>query len=776
MTRSTTRIVPLVVAVVTAGVVLRVIAGIDHEPELPTGALAYRATVGVPMSFRVDPADEGIVVALYLDAGRAGRPLRYTATLTVTDHDGGERWRGRAVIDAPPGAVGDGVRPLTAPRLLRVPDLDLRDVGRLTVVVEPSDDARAGAPVAIRVSRRALRPLTWRDREPANDVRTRAGGDLASVFGWAYLSDPELAVLHEEPTVRRAASVDPGLRALVTRVTSAAPGLPVPTVDDAGELIGPGSGAAWTVRGPGRIDLRVVGSGEIQLRTVDHLGAVTDEPITVTDGFDRGFAVAEAGALSVIVTHRRGASLWAQARALEGARPLGDAPAPPATGEIRPDRRRLLLWRVAPDGAPLRATLAGDGVARLIVRPVDDAVELAWRIVDPSGREIARGKQAVETPVAPLERYPEAAAHDPATLLAAAAPGSRLEVRANGRVDLGLEARGGRDERRLAPAWDLVLGAARVAYAPYLVRRWLPFRPDNHKELTPVSLEAQVRLEPAPPGLPPPGPYVAVEPVAPRVARVLVEEDPDPKGIRGWSRAGFSTDEDAALVVEEDRLVLDYLLEPSALGGRLTVLVDGIPTAERTVAFPRGRLRIDGVTPGPHKVRVEGAPGLVLAQARPAPREQQAPDLFAERRVWRLDRGASLEVPVHLQAGGRGKTLMFVIYTDDDPRLLRSLEAHVLIDGTERRVGLRSAGQATRLDRRVQKPIQGTEAYWLDGAGGPKGTATFGVWLGQDLGAGVHQVRVSLLGGPTRAHARFFVTGHGQPTRPVRALVEWEQD
>lgn len=822
---------PLAAALGVVVLVLRAVPTPARGSASTTGSLAYRVPAGRPISFPIDPDDDDLALTVHVETPRLARasdpPVRFALLVLAEDPDGRVVWRGRAVLEAPPGgAVADSVRPLTEARTLRLPPLDLPPKSRVVVLVETGGSDESGRPAVLRLTRRTDRPPPWPDKKPWRDGHTQRGGDLASVFGWAYLDWAALRAVHELPVVRRAATEKPHDEVRLVHVERASD-VPVEEVrlePPRGEWIGPGAAAAWTVRGPGRLRLELEAPvpAELVVRTVDHHGVETLERLRIGPGAARPAPAFEAppdGALTASVLVAGGAGVRACAFAEAGAVPLGDVVVG-SDGALTPDRRHLSLWRVREDGPPIRATLV-DGLARVSVRaplsPADrgHAPRLAWRLIAPGGRELSRGEHGVFVEPAPFERYeapspwtaPKPALSaasgefpsEPVTFVAGAPAGTILELRpVGGSLDVRLEASFPAGEARLAPAYALDLENARLRYAPYLVSSWVPFVPDNHEELAhaggEIRLEAQVRLEPSGGGEPH-GPYRTVLPEPPRVRQRLVErvasapfgaaraEALARRAAALWSRhhrTGFETGQDVRLVVERDgptagRLALDYYLGSESLGGMLRVLVDGEVVKERRVAFPRGRVRLTGLPPGPRVVRVESAAGLVFTQARPADDAGNA--AWVERAVWRLDRGeaGALTVPVRL-AQDRGRTLNFVLYADE-PQKLGSVRVRVVIDGRARGPGVHSTAAATRLERVLERPLAPVTTRWLDREGGPRSAAVFGVRLGPDLGAGTHRIRVTLEDGPARAFVRFYETGvrRARPDEP-RFGIEWADD
>jgi hypothetical protein len=828
--RTLVKALPLAVAVVVAWIVLRWFQEAPVAAPAPT-LLGYRLPVGERLAFVVTNEDHDLALSVHLEMP-AARPspetLRFATAVAVEDKTGQVLWKGHAVLQATPdGAIADGKVPLTAAQTLRVdlpPDLV---EGRLVVVVEPGLDATQRGAAVVRLVRRTHQPHGWRTNPPSMEARTRALGDRASPFGWPYLDREVLAEIHEEPLTRRAADDRDNEHQLVhVRLIPRERDVPAP--GEPGELILPDDAAAWTVRGPGSTRLSVVPAGAVDttpllvtVRTVDNKGAVTEATMEVpSGGLDHHVDVPDGGALTVAVLTDDERGARARVFMDRGATQLGKLSGLPCctpTQEISPDRRSHAVWRVRPGSPALRATLAGDGTARVLARAVLEAApglpgavwpapvvepRLAWRILD-GDKVIAQGDVGVPAVPAPFEKLTAEGTSgvpttEPLSFVAAGPPGTLLELSAKtGALDVALEAaddpppdfRFGPDARfaRLAPEYEVPLDGARLRFAPYARKSWVGFRPDNHAELTAagarVELEGQVRLDPAGPSRPTGGPWKSVDPYGPRTRHVLVErEDQAPSRWRRHHRVGFPVGEATRVTVPGDgpdagRLALDYFLGPEALGGTLYVFVDGQRVNERRLTVTRGRVRLTGLTPGAREVRLDGPPGVAFTAARLDGSSLAAGEagVFAERVVWRTGQGGTLTVPVSL-AEGEGRTLNVVFYTDESASDAGTLKAHALIDSGAKGPALRSTGGRTRMLREVTLVPAPTTTRWLDRQSGPRASAHFAVTLGPDLGPGVHNVQVTLDQSPARVHARFFVTGYAGESVVTHVGTEFDAD
>lgn len=787
------KVAPVVLALGAALLLLRSAPRAGKSDDIP-GYLAYMVEVGKTVSFAIEPGDDDLALTLHLavpDLWPDSQNLRFPVSVRFVDEAGNELWTGRAMLDATPnGAIADGSRSLTSPRVMRL-ELPPRERGaKLFVTVEKDGDAEVARAAAVRLSRRAPRQALWHLDPPRADEHTKKIAERANTFGWAYVPDETLAELYARPISRRAADEGESDLVHVRTIAKPAPALPAPSVP--GVLVNSARGAAYTVRGPGKVRLTLAPEqGDalpVTLRTVDNMGMVSEQQVTVSaPGFEQTFDAPKDGAITVSALCDDAIGVRARAFVQDGAAPLGDAVVADAAGEIRPDERRLPLWRLTTGGEPLVATLVGDGLARVSARAVAPAEGaepplLSFRLVSPDGKVLSESTGHVFHAPSRLDLIDAGTEVVPApeavTFLASAPIGARLEVRAlQGTADVTIEAADEPAAVLPAPAYQVELESARLRFAPYLRRRWVAFRPDNHAKLTPSALVAQVRLEPvgtSPGG----GPHVAVEPYAPRTRQLLAErmdERPDDWAI--FHRTGWTIGKKASVKIASTgdmagRLALDYHVGPEALGGMLRVSVDGALRHERKLSMTRGRVRLDGLTPGAREVVIEGAPGSVFTAAPLAGGDAH---VWAERAVWRIHEGGALTVPVSL-GERQGKTLHVVLYADEHPTEVGPLSATVTIDEGARGAHVQATTGRTRMTRKVQLVPVPTTSRWLDRRDGARARAHFAVRLGADLGPGTHRVKVTLDEGPSRMHARFYVTGTPRTPTVQKLGAEWDED
>jgi hypothetical protein len=815
-------LIPVAIALAATVIGARLLAPRGGEETGGPTYLAYRVAPGQPLAFPVDPGERDLAVTVQVAAPDEPDALSgFQLAAELRDPARRSLWRGASVLEAPAGGtVTEGGAPVSAPRTLRIA-VPGAAASELLLTVDGAGGARPEFAV-LRVVRRRERASLGPAPE-ATPSRARQLGERGSIFGWPYLDEAAHQVLLGEPLRRRAASDKRGDGAELVHVQLTPRRRPAPPVEPPGELVAPDAAVAYTARGPGRLRLNLRaergGVTAATVRAADSAGRATVLPVPILGkGTDVLLVVPDGGALTVAVEQPR-APVRVRAFASGGARRLGDPPAEvarvPALGgttpvsivtpvatavappgplpSVRPagspqpgeheldvDRRTTVLWRVHPAGPPALASLVGDGAARVEARPVTPGARLRWRLVA-GGATLRSGVLPIGTGPSLYERMRPGgdaveppAAGEPLTFVASGPVGATLELSAvGGAVDLALYAEDEGAESKLAPAYEVPLENARLRHAPRVRRRHAPFLPDNHRALAAsagrVLLEGQVRLEPAGPRVLPAGPFRTVDPLPPRTRQLLVERDAD------GGRWGFATGEETTLFVDgrgrdAGRLVLDYRFGPEALGGTAQLFVDGAPVEERVINLTRGKMRVTGLAPGAHPVAVVGPPGLVLTGAR----GEGAGAAWAERAVWRLDRGSALTVPMRL---GHRETarLNVVLYGDAPLADVPELSVLVEIDGGAHGPGVRLGGN-TDLTQTLRVPMVAVKASWLDRQRGPLARARFAVTLGPDLGAGVHRVRVSVPDGPERLHARFFRTGSAADAPASFSVTEWAVD
>jgi hypothetical protein len=335
----------------------------------------------------------------------------------------------------------------------------------------------------------------------------------------------------------------------------------------------------------------------------------------------------------------------------------------------------------------------------------------------------------------------------------------------------------------LEPPFDQVqLKIMMWRYAPFDERSWVSRLADNHLALAPLvgKLAAQVRLEPAPPPVPPVGALAqTLLPEGAPEKQVIIEH------VRPEEMVAFQWTDGYYTQVRPGRPQKLKVAGPAPpklqvwvlggaeenLGHELHVAVDGEPLASFVLSSTRAAFTMPYVAPGVHTFVVStDAPNLrLLLDQQPA----GGGDILALRNLYRVT--GRLAVSVRKPAGPAPLTLDLIVYTtgpEPDPKALYK----VTIDGGVPRhaegVALArfSPGLRTEpLPAADREPILGfadtadrTVLY-------PRLIA---VGLGDDLAPGVHTITVEPLRGQRAATwMRFFIMTTARPD--TEKAIQW---
>jgi hypothetical protein len=547
--------------------------------------------------------------------------------------------------------------------------------------------------------------------------------------------------------------------------------------ESAGQPVGDGHVAAFTLKGPGTIQLEVV-TGPLHGRAalLDGNGL---ERVLVLD-------LAAHGRLSVPL-----------GRGLVTLRVFGDSPAsvrllaPPVLA-VHPEQLRgadgrdeielgpAWSWEAlavaGPDGPPVEVVASGRGeaavrvTARLPLGAKAVAVPsspLAWRFVDGRGAVLKNGVVSIAGAPAPEDRLdgPLGFASVPTTIFLWPPRGAaRLLLTAPRPVAVSLA----------SPALEAEQSAAeQLGLAKRLVLRHdLPARPAFHevRALNAPALRraarllrfaGAMRLERLPdPQVPAEaaslvpdrngGQFVMLAPVA----------TPGPARGGGLSWA-VQAGHDEQLSVPRPRgaslrarvpATLLYDLDRSRGREATTVSLDGKVIMRAAILGARGQIHLPPLPVGRHRLRIDlsGAGQLYVDQpvaGAPA---------FRRSRVFLLRGGGGA---VRVPKGAAARSLGLVVYSDGP---VRAAELEAIIDGGGR--GRRAAGASTaytRLRRRIPMTFTRLEgAHYLNRAGAVVwASAPVFVPLGDDLAPGTHLVSLRARGLGSQPIARFFSYG-----------------
>jgi hypothetical protein len=550
---------------------------------------------------------------------------------------------------------------------------------------------------------------------------------------------------------------------------------PPPAPRPAGQAVGDGHVAAFTLTGPGTVHLETPDglSGEAAL--LDRDGIIRVEPLALGPGGRISLALG-SGLTTVRVTARRAARvrLVGEPRLAAKSEQRSDAD---ASGEVElgPAWSWQALSLAGPDGPPVELAAGGRGEAGLRITarvPLGSAGaspdrELRWRFVDGRGAVLQQGKLPVTAQTAPEDRLdgPEPFVSVPTTAFLWAPLGAvRLLLDAPRAVLVSASSPA--LESALAPSDELGIDRA-------LVLRYRDsgafeaVQPLNQVELRRLGRQLRfagaMRLESRP--LPPaPAQATSLDPERGGAQFVLLaplEEAPRGEHREGLSFAVRPAHDETVLLARprgasaRARVAATLYYEVERVRGRGSVAVslDGQVVRRASVLGRRGQLVLPPVAVGRHRLRVELPAGGRAFIDQPV----VGAAAFRRSRVFTLQRGSAL---VHLPKGGAARSLGVVLYADGPEPPGAALEA--VVDGGRR---VRRSGGAsrdyTRLRRRSPLSFRKVEgARYLN-------RAQPGVWasqpvfipLGDDLRAGGHSIALRAVGLGGAPLARFFSYG-----------------
>jgi hypothetical protein len=482
-----------------------------------------------------------------------------------------------------------------------------------------------------------------------------------------------------------------------------------------------------------------------------------------------------------------------------------------------PDLRRLPVYVASALSQPLDVAVEpeGDVMARTVrfdarvLAPEDAtlptlATEVDVTFVDGDGKVMATERQSLSAALSRFERVElmpistepdemvrarlpvmrQVAVTEPAALRVIAPRGTAIvRLYSQRQTAFRLFGFASAEDRVALPYREAMVASLGWRYAPLEERRWLAIHPANRKDLVRrgqvAALAAQVRLEPqrkdettrlvtagtvlVPRGQP--EQQEILEPIpAERRGQEIRQWDgtsfakvPPPGHLRFQVRAGPA-----------QRPVLFHRATPAAIGAALSIQIDEGTAMPWVVTGSAGYLRLPRLDPGPHTLRITGAPrslDLLLDQRPLAPVE-----LFKLRTVYALSpRPLRLSV---VKKGDERVVVNAIVYgpgTREDP----DVSVRTRID--EGRPGRRQVPvtDVTIAQRTVPLPPANralaaqlsttTEAV----AGFPR---VVPIYLGPDIVAGRHDVDVEAKGG-ARLWARFFI--NRRPPAAAEKALQW---
>jgi hypothetical protein len=535
--------------------------------------------------------------------------------------------------------------------------------------------------------------------------------------------------------------------------------------------LSPGRAHAWTVTGPATVTVAVE-EGELRgsLRLLNEEGTATerslallaggqaDVPVgpglttlTITSSFSaRAFLsgpTSAAGALS------RPAPLSAERSILiprvtvvETVRCRGDASEPPVSFSVA-DRRagaplRIDVRAVVPDGAP---------APPVVVR---------WRAVDGARKVLAEGRQEQPVRLAPEDRVvgSDEWLGEPSSMFVWAPAGAtEVELVTDHAAELTALSAAWIDERDADGTEDGALPGRSVRLRhgpPPARRRYFPVAPSNRAFLAGEGRIDRLALSPRLELTPPPV-QVAAESLVPagdppRFELLVPDRSSALLPTQVWA---VPMGRDATFTSSGGAMNVLYAADPRDTSGAITVSLDGRRAAEGRLYSARGQLTMASL-PGDHRIRIEGPPATRVFVNRPVARGTK----YRRVAIYELPRGRS--VHVRLKKAGSQHVVGVVLYgrgvVGGPARLVAQID-----HGARQKVGAVSR-QRTALSRGspvVATSLERTVLLNTDVAPSWVSDPLF-LRLGDDLGAGIHDIALSVRGisGPV------FVRVFGHPT------------
>jgi hypothetical protein len=376
-------------------------------------------------------------------------------------------------------------------------------------------------------------------------------------------------------------------------------------------------------------------------------------------------------------------------------------------------------------------------------------------------------------------------ATDPLTFYVRLPEGTRegtVELRGDAAdlVSLSVPAPGVLADELSAPYRVALPVTSRFRHALYDARRWSPIRPSNDAELLAagryVDLEKQARIEEIAPAAP--LPEIILAPRGATSTHYLVQTTYVPKGGSLPPGAAVPLRGEAVLRVAAQgprarRITATYRVDKAALGGTVSLLIDGQEAASAPVMTLTGVIEASA-SAGPHRVSVDGlgAAGRVFVDAPP----EGGGQVFQRKSVYGMDRAHPLTFSIQ-----RKKTEHLTL-------VLQVISAQTGIPWSMRYAI--EEGDVKTLTGHPFMHLTRTEGA-LSGISGDTGTGSLGdnllggaspvalsrdiITLGDDLGTGVLRVRLALES-PNAAWVRAVLVGQAGAPLGEEAPRVWTRE
>lgn len=572
----------------------------------------------------------------------------------------------------------------------------------------------------------------------------------------------------------------------------AARALTVASEPGVGTWLEPESVAAWTLTGPATVTLSVE-EGEVRgvVRMLTSGGKETEKPLALSAG--RGEALALGSGLTTLrlVTSVRARVTLSgppsAAGAFNRAVALSDGRV-----ELRARPAIVEAMRCGPDDAGPLVTwaLAGrraDQPLKIDARPVVAApseasvVNLRWRALDDSRHILAEGTVVAPARIAAEDRIAASAARlsEPTTFFVWPTVGATmLAVTCDRAADVTgaspawLDVRdveGSGDEERRALGLDATV---RLRHAmPPTRRRYFGVAPTNRGVLADAGRVERLALVPRLERVAPPVSMAAhaLTPVGqpPRVEMLVPDRSSARVATQVWSvpvahETSFTSTGGTVSVV--------YAAESRDAAGVLRVVLDGRAVAEGPLYAARGQLTF-AAPPGERRLRVDAPASARAFVNKPVP----GASLFRRVALYSVPRGT----PVHLRVGKSTPRHVVGVVLYGRGTVSREAGVAFEIDRGVRVQGGRLSRGRTALARRealTTTPVSSVvllntdvEPTWV--------SQPIFVTMGDDLGAGAHDVAVSVKGVSgvvfVRAFGHALDDGEGEATA-VAGPLAWD--
>lgn len=611
--------------------------------------------------------------------------------------------------------------------------------GALSLRLEPPE-LRAAVRVLVERPRPALARQVLEGRLDEGR-RERLAAHLGSL-PWDALSEGQRRQLLDTRWSRLAPTGEVPRRRLFLKPPEAglAPATPPP-----GVTVSPAHPLAWTVEGPGVLELHALEAPvELDVRLASPAGPGISHLLRLTAGQAESVAV-PAGLASLVI------AAGSESRLTMVASGLRSVEGEPLEGTLPPSESKARLVEVGPtaaewevDGAQTlqletRLPCGAGGEAREV---------LSLSALDAAGRSVAERRWPVAAAAGPslLSREPLLVVSEARrTILHLPASTRRLRISAEARAFVGLLS-AAREGGEGSPPQRSPLQLQRSASPP----RWWRLAPSGELALLAagrlLTVHSPLMLQPAP-SRAKPAQTSSLQPLGdpPRWRVLQAAATASVKATRWWSLGEGAV---KLAVGSPSTLRLAYLAD--AAPGAVPLALDGVEQRAPALAA-RGEVPLGPVAAGAHALRVDAPAGSRLWVNQPA----AGRPLFREFQLVGLEPAAPLRYRVVTQ--GRGSTRVALVVTGDQPAPGAQLEVEV-DEGHPFSPAAFTLSRERTFSRREHplqlEPIDGV--FLTHSSPMMLAAAPVFVHLADDLAAGPHQLTLRLRGTSHRLYLRVF--------------------